>query len=395
MGVIGVANRGAANLAGVAGENVVALCDVDEPYLAAAAEAFPRARTHVDFRRMLDAERLDAVVISTPDHTHAPAALAALDLGLDVYCEKPLTHSVLEARRVARRAEETGAVTQLGTQVHAGENYRRVVELVESGAIGPVRTCHAWVGKAWGGGVRPVDEPPIPAGLHYDLWLGPAPYRPYHPAYLPAQWRRWWDFGGGTLGDMGCHLIDLAFWALSLRWPQAVAADGPPQSEETAPESLHARWEFPARRSGTGDELPPVVLHWYDGGRLPQPMAEGTIPERGMGVLFEGDRGSLFADYGGHALYPEEAFVDFVPPDPWIPPSVGHHAEWIEACKSRGPTSCPFSYGGPLTETVLLGNVAYRSGASFRWDAQALRASDEAAQRLLARDWRAGWELRS
>jgi predicted dehydrogenase len=203
---------------------VVALCDVDELYLTAAGEKHAGARRYNDFRAMLECEELDAVVISTADHTHAPATLLALELGLDVYCEKPLTHSVTEARRVAEAAQRNRAVTQMGTQIHATSNYRRVVELVGSGAIGSIGECHAWVGKAWSGGERPLDAPPVPAHLHYDLWLGPAPYRPYHPTYLPANWRSWWDFGSGTLGDMGCHLIDLAFWALELERPTPVDA---------------------------------------------------------------------------------------------------------------------------------------------------------------------------
>jgi predicted dehydrogenase len=382
LGFIGVANRAAANLEGCADENVVALCDVDETYLAAAGEAHPSARRYVDYRVMLDKEKLDAVVVSTADHTHAPATLMALERGLDVYCEKPLTHTVREARAVAAAAHKYGAVTQMGTQIHADANYRRVVELVQSGAIGAVHTAHAWVDKAWGGGERPTDTPPVPPTLHYDLWLGNAPYRPYSPAYLPAVWRRWWDFGGGTLGDMGCHLIDLAFWALALEHPTRVAAEGPPVHPETAPLSMRARWEFPAR-TVKGKQHPPLTLHWSDGGLVPPELESGQLPRWGMGVLFVGEQGSLLADYGHYQLFPEERFHDFVAPTPWIPDSLGHHKEWIAACKSRGPTSCAFAYSGPLTETVLLGNVAYRAGTAFDWDARALRTSEKAAARFI------------
>ncbi len=393
LGIVGVANRAAANLGGVAGENVVALCDIDDQYLDRAAERHGAAARYHDFRAMLEAERLDAIVVSTADHTHAPATLMALELGLDVYCEKPLTHNVREARLVAEAARRKGAVTQMGTQIHAGGNYRRVVELVRSGAIGPVRECHAWVGKAWGGGELPTDRPPIPSHLHYNLWLGPAAYRPYHPTYLPANWRRWWDFGGGTLGDMGCHLIDLAFWALDLRHPVRVAAEGPPVHPQTAPLWMRARWDFPARRGVDGALLEPVTLHWSDGGKLPPLMESGALPKRGMGVLFVGDEGQLFADYGGWKLFPEEDFADFTPPAPSIPDSVGHYREWIEACKTRGATTCDFDYSGALTETVLLGNVAYRSGPAFDWDAARLRTSEASAQPLVAREYREGWEL--
>ncbi len=393
IGVIGVANRAAANLGGVSGEEITALCDIDDHYLGRAAEAHPGAARYHDFRDMLERERLDAVVVSTADHTHAPATLMALELGMDAYCEKPLTHNVREARLVAEAARRRGAVTQMGTQIHAGANYRRVVELVRSGAIGPVRECHAWVGKAWGGGELPSERPPIPPNLRYNLWLGPAAYRPYHPTYLPANWRRWWDFGGGTLGDMGCHLIDLAFWALDLRHPVRVAAEGPPVHPQTAPLWMRARWDFPARRGADGALLEPVSLHWSDGGKLPPQMESGALPARGMGVLFVGERGELFADYGGWKLYPEEEFADFSPSAPTIPDSLGHYREWIEACKSRGATTCDFDYSGALTETVLLGNIAYRSGAAFDWDAARLRASEARAQPLVSREYREGWEL--
>ncbi len=396
VGFVGVANRAASNLGGCNSENVVALCDIDENYLGKACESYPEAKRYVDFRRMLEREPLDAVVVSTADHTHAAATLMALEFGLDVYCEKPLTHSVEEARQVAEMTRRMGAVTQMGTQIHAGANYRRVVELVRSGTIGPVRECHAWVGKAWGGGERPTDEPPVPAHLNYDLWLGPAAYRPYHPSYLPANWRRFWDFGGGTLGDMGCHLIDLAFWALELRHPHHVAAEGPPVHSYTAPTSMHATWSFAERpashTSQEGGLHPAVQLHWHDGGALPAPMENGDVPKWGMGVLFVGEKGMLLADYGRHLLLPEDRYVDFTPPTPWIPNSSGHYREWIDACKTRGQTTCSFDYAGPLTETVLLGNVAYRSGTAFDWNAKTLAASTRDAQAYVAREPRRGWE---
>ncbi|MCX7008214.1 MAG: Gfo/Idh/MocA family oxidoreductase [Kiritimatiellaeota bacterium] len=214
IGVVGVAHRGGANLSGVAGENIVALCDVDDTYLRAAAEKFPKAQTYADFRRMLDRTDLDAVVCSTADHTHAVVGVAALRGGRHLYCEKPLTRTVSECHIMCEAARQGKLVTQMGTQIHAGTNYRRAVELIQSGAIGPVAEVHVWVNVKYGGMERPTDTPPVPTGLHYDLWLGPVAERPYHPDYLPGKWRNWWAFGGGGLGDFGCHYMDLPHWAL-------------------------------------------------------------------------------------------------------------------------------------------------------------------------------------
>jgi predicted dehydrogenase len=389
LGIIGVANRGADNLAAVSSENIVALCDVDNQYLDASAQRFSKAVRYNDFRKLLERSDLDAVVISTPDHTHAPAALMALEAGLHVYCEKPLTHTVTEARWVAEAARRRKRVTQLGTQIHAGQNYRRVVELIRSGVIGSVREVHVWLGSRGSGGGRPTETPPVPPHLHYDLWLGPAPYRPYHPAYLPVKWRRWWDFGSGALGDFGCHYMDLPFWALDLAPPLTVAAEGPPVDPETAPAWLIVRYEFPAR----GD-LPPVTLTWYDGGKIPEAFDEAKRPEWRSGVLFVGEKGRLLADYDRRLLLPEKAFEDFKPPEPSIPDSIGHHSEWIQACKSGGPTTCHFAYSGPLTEAVLLGNVAYRAGQKLQWEAERLKArSCPEADRYLQKEYRQGWTL--
>ncbi len=353
LGMIGVGGRGADNLAAVSGEHIAALCDVDADQLAVAAAQFPAARLFRDYREMLAAVPLDAVVISTPDHTHAPATLAALAAGLDVYCEKPLAHSVAEVRAVAAAAAWHGAVTQMGTQIHAGDNYRRVVELVRAGAIGPVHEAHCWVGKSWGGGERPTETPPVPASLDWNLWLGTAPRRPYSPDYHPAGWRRFWDFGSGTLGDMGCHHLDLPFWALDLQQPRDVVAEGPPPNADTAPAELTVRWSFPG-----------VQLWWHDGGRRPPQFAQGLLPEWGDGTLFVGERGLLLADYGRLVLLPEQRFADVMRPAPTIPASVGHHKEWLDACRTRGETSCDFRRAAPLTETVLLGVEAYRRTAA-------------------------------
>lgn len=391
VGVIGVAGQGAYNLGGVAGAGAViaALCDVDEKRAGKARQQFPQAKFYTDFRQLLDQKGLDAVVIATPDHTHAVAAAAALQAGLHVYCEKPLTHTVHEARVLAELAAKNKRITQMGTQIHAGSNYRRVVELIQAGAIGAVKEVHVWCGKSWGGGERPKDMPPIPEGLHYDLWLGPAPQRPYHPAYLPFNWRRWWDFGGGTLADMACHYMDLPFWALKLRQPTKVSTEGPPPHPETAAVWLIVHYEFPAR-----DGLPPVKLTWYDGGKRPPHFAEGKLPKWGDGVLFVGDKGMLLADYNNRKLLPEKDFEGFVPPKPTIPDSIGHHKEWIEACKSGGVTTCNFDYSGALTEAVLLGNVAYRLGRPISWDAKNLKATGEPdADRFIRKEYRKPWSL--
>jgi len=362
LGVIGVGGRGWDNLHAVApGETIAALCDVDANHLAAAAAVFPQSEQFRDWRAMIAQVPLDAVVISTPDHSHAPATLAALRAGLDVYCEKPLTHTVAEARAIAEAAEWHRAVTQMGTQIHAGDNYRRVVELIRAGAIGAVREAHCWVGRAWGGGERATDIPPVPAHLEWDLWLGSAPRRPYHPDYHPAGWRRFWDFGAGTLGDMGCHHLDLPFWALELRRPAAVGVEGPPPHPETAPTQLRVRWSCAARRAADGTHLPAVELWWHDGGLRPPQFAQGLLPEWGDGTLFVGAEGMLLADYDRLVLLPELKFSAYRRPLAVMPPSAGHHKEWLDACRTRGATTCHFGYAGPLTETVLMGVEAYRA----------------------------------
>jgi predicted dehydrogenase len=334
IGIIGVANRGGDNLRGVSSQNIAALCDVDDTYLQNAAANYPQAKVYNDFRKMLEQKGLDAVVISTADHTHAPAAAMALRAGLHVYCEKPLTHTVYEARVLAELAKEHKRATQMGTQIHAGSNYRRVVELVQSGAIGTVKEVHVWCGGSYGGGDRPKETPDVPANLHWDLWLGPAPERPYHPAYVPFHWRGWWDFGNGTLGDMACHHMDLPTWALKLRYSLTVEAEGPPVHPESCPPWLIVRYEYPERES-----LPPVHLTWYNGDKRPSYFAEGKLPEWGNGTLFVGEKGMLLADYDRHVLLPEKDFAGFTPPKPSIPESIGHYNEWIEACKNGTPTT--------------------------------------------------------
>jgi len=390
LGVVGVSGRGGDNLKGVSGENIVALCDVDAHNLENAAMLFPQAMTYGDFRKLLERDDLDGVVVSTPDHTHAVAVIAALRAGLHVYCEKPLARTVSEVRAMTNLARQKDQVTQLGTQIHSGDNYRRVVELVQRGAIGTVKEVHVWVASSYGGMELPKESPPVPEFLDYDLWLGPVPFRPYSPEFVPFKWRYWWAFGGGSLADFGCHFMDLPFWALDLSHPDKIEPlDGPPVHPESTPPWLIVRYSFPARES-----QPPVALTWHHGGRKPGFLAKELADQWASGVYFIGSKGDLLSDYSRHVLLPEDRFVDFPRPEPFIPNSIGHHLEWIEACKGRGRTTCPFSYSGPLSETALLGNVAFRAGQTLEWDAKALKASNcPAAEPFIQHRYREGWSL--
>jgi predicted dehydrogenase len=407
--VIGCGGRGASNMQEMLGENVVALCDVNEANLDKAAQKVPSARKFRDFRKLYDELKdteFDAVVVSTTEHTHAFATLPALKRKKHVYCEKPLTHNVREARLITEAAKKAGVATQMGTQIHASGNYRRVVELVQGGAIGPVSEVHVWVSRAWGWQSaaeaktnrdivavtdRPAQAMRVPAGLDWDLWLGPAPERPFHEVYVPGpKWYRWWDFGGGTMSDLGSHWIDLPFWALKLDAPRAVEASGPPPHSELAPARMTATFEYGPR----GDELPAVKLTWHQGTVKPSAWTDNKIPRWDSGVLFVGAKGMLLADYGQHRLLPEKQFADFVRPSHSIADSIGHHAEWLRACKTGSPTTCPFAYSGLLTEANHLGNVAYRAGKRLEWDAKTMRTANvPGAEQFLGREYRKGWQL--
>ncbi len=391
LACIGTANRAGDNLSDISHERIVALCDIDRTYLDRALSTHTDARPYADYRELIDRERdkIDAVLVATADHNHAPATIRAIRAGKHVYCEKPLTHTVEEARIIATEAKKAGVATQLGTQIHAEDNYRRVVEIIQAGVIGDVTDVHVWVGKGWGGGDRPTKADEPPATLNWDLWLGPAPVRPFAVGrYHPAQWRKWWDFGQGTLGDMGCHYMDLPFWALDLKHPIYVEAEGPAVHPETAPLGLTVRYKFPARGNKPG-----LNFTWYDGEMIPKEVAGERVPANG--VMFVGTGGKMFADYSKYKLFPSDKFADFKPPAQSIPKSIGHHREWLKACRDGSPTTCNFDYSGALTETVLLGNVAYRSGKGFKWDGEAMKAVDcPEAEKFLAKEYRAGWEVK-
>jgi len=394
---IGCGGMGGSDLGSIAdcpGVEIVALCDVDTARAAEAFRRFPNVPKYDDFRRMLDREgkRIDAVHVSTPDHVHAVASSMAMRMGKHVYCQKPLTRTVSEARSLMLTARRMKVVTQMGTQGHPG--YTRAVEIIQSGAIGPVREVHVMTDRPiWPQGIsRPTDTPPVPATLAWDLWLGPARYRPYHPAYLPFAWRGWWDFGTGALGDMACHLMDAAFWALNLTYPITVEAEGDPLLPDSAPNWSIIRWEFPAR-----GEMPAVRLVWYDGGKMiPADLLEGETIDKGFnGSLFVGDRGKAFVPHGGDAkLLPESQFRGYEAPAPFLARSPGHYREWVDACKGGGKTASNFDYAAPMTESILLGNVAFRLGKKLEYDWKHMRCPNAPeADRFIRHSYRRGWKL--
>ncbi len=411
---VGVGGMGFNTVRAVRGENIAFLCDVDHKRAANAFDMFPKAKKYTDYRRMLDKEEkhIDAIAVTTPNHVHVPACVMAMKMGKHVFSEKPLGHNIHEIRVVTELAKETGLATQMGAAGHGGSNYRRVVELIQAGALGDVTEVHVWCDNEWdllprkkpqrdrapyGGGVRPADTPPVPKNLEWNLWLGPAPVRPYHPHYHPRSWRAWWDFGGGRLGDMGCHFLDLPFWALNLDAPLSVEAEGPPVGLETAPSWMISKWNFGAR----GD-MPPVEVTWYDGNMRPDLPEEVNPPDWEWGLTIVGSEGMLLASHSDYELFPKEKFANFEPPPQTIAPG-GYQSAWIAACKSDDPAMrtfegnpglCGFDYAGPMTEMVLLGNVAYRVGKKIEWDSSNLRVTNSPeANLLIQRQNRKGWEL--
>lgn len=392
---IGIGGQGASDIQSVSTENIVALCDVDwGGHTAGTFKRFPDARKYKDFRVMLDKEdkNIDAVTVATPDNIHAVASMAAIKRGKHVYTEKPLCHDVYEVRQLTEAARKYKVVTQMGTQIHGTAEMKLFVEIVQSGLIGKIHKVDLWSGKNWGGGVRPTDTPPVPETLDWDLWLGPAPYRPYHPCYVPGNWRRWLDFGTGTLGDMGCHIIDPAWWALDLGYPSSISAQPAPFGKETYPEKTIITWEFKAK----GDR-PALTVNWYDGeNRPPRPPeleASRNLPDQGG--IYYGEKGTiLYPHCGVPRLIPETAMKGFKRPPEVFDRSVDHYQDWIRGCKGGPKPLSNFDYAGPLTEAILLGNVAALAGQKLEWDGPNMKVTNTtAADKFLRRTYRDGWTL--
>jgi predicted dehydrogenase len=400
LAFVGSGGQAGFSLEHLVDHNIVALCDVDERRATGAFERFPKAKRFRDYRRMLDEmdRQIDAVVVATPDHTHAPASIRAMQLGKHVYCEKPLTWCIEEARRMAETAKRHNVATQMGTQGMAMDGARAGIEVLRAGAIGAVREMHVWTDRAegwWPQGVdRPQETPPVPKGLDWDLWLGVAPPRPYHPAYVPFKWRGWLDFGTGAIGDMGIHNAAMAWVGLELGLPRSaevVATSG--INRETFPAWSILRLEFPAR-----GRLPPVTMHWYDGGKRPSGDLIGAAEVAKNGAILVGERGTMYSiEWTGADwhLLPEDKFRDYQPPEPSVARSPGHHAEWITACKGGPAAFCNFiDFAAPLTEVMLLGNLALRTKEKIEWDAQEMRAKGyPGADEFIRRKYRKGWEI--
>jgi predicted dehydrogenase len=380
-----------------AGENIVALCDVDWARAAGAFKKHPDAKQYKDYRRLIDESKgVDAMVIATPDHMHAPIALAAMRSGKHVYVEKPLAHSVQECRVMAKVAAETGLATQMGNMGHGGEGIRLTREFIQAGAIGEVHEVHCWSdrpGKFWTQPHdRPTDTPPVPDTLDWDLWLGGAPQRPYHPAYLPGKWRGWYDFGTGALGDMAIHNLDPAFYALDLGAPTAAEAETSPPKPESYPGWSILTLEFPAR-----GPQPAIKVKWYDGGKMPprpEALDEGfNLPDNG--IYFVGEKGVIQCDGWSSPprLFPKARRAEFALPPKSIPRSPGHRTEWVQAAKERKPglAAAGFGYSGPFTEALLVGVLAIRLQKRIEWDAAAMKATNAPeADPLIRKTYRAG-----
>ena len=402
---IGVGGRGASDIQGCSSENIVALCDADLNRAGGIIKKYPGAKVYRDFRRMLEKERknVDAVVIGAPDHIHAPAAIMAMKMGKHVYCEKPMAHTIFEARRMTQVAKETGVVTQMGNQGHAGDGLRLYWEYLHDGAIGTVKEVLVWSDRAgtperawWPQGVTaPQGSEPVPENLDWDLWLGPAKWRPYHSAYAPFKWRGWWDFGCGALGDMAVHNADPAFFALDLDAPIAVEAETSEINDDTFPKWNIIHYYFAAKGS-----RPAVKMTWYDGAKLPPRPADLDEGLRlgSNGILFVGDKGSLLG--GSHAgtprIIPEAKRKEYGKPPKSLPRSPGHHKEWIEACKAGRPKDAKsgFWYAGPFTEALLVGNLAVRLQKRVEWDSKAMRSPNcPEADNYVTKFYRAGFDF--
>ncbi len=398
---VGIGGRGANNIEAMRGEHLVALCDVDEARGSGAFKIYRKAEKFHDYRRMFDkmAKSIDAVVVSTPDHMHAPITLAAFELGKHVYCEKPLTHTVAEARRVGEAARKAKLVTQMGNGGNGQDGARTTVEMLRAGVIGEVREVHAWSdrpGRWWKQALdRPEEKPPVPASLDWDLWLGVAPARPYHPVYHPVQWRGWYDFGTGPMGDMACHICNVAFWALELRDPTVIEAQTAERFEESFPAWSIIRWEYP--RPGRPE---PLEFFWYDGGKTADPELVDGHPIVDNGMIFVGDKGRLYcpSPNGSNAkLLPEKDFEGYTPPEPTIRRVGGkYHQEWIDAVKAGKPAEGMSAFpdrAAVMTECLLLGNLAVKTGKRIEWDARQMKVTNNVpeAQAMIDPPYRTGW----
>jgi predicted dehydrogenase len=413
---VGVGGMGRGNLKRCSEtENIVALCDVDPKFAAKTIAEHPKAKFYTDYREMIAKQKdIDAIIIATPDHTHAVIAMEAMRAGKHVYVQKPLTYSVYEARVLTEAARKYKVASQMGNQGHSGDGARMICEWIAAGAIGDVREVHCWTSRpVWPQGIevgRPVETPPVPEGMDWDRWIGPAPMRPFHPTYHPGKWRAWCDFGTGSLGDMACHIVDPVFWALKLKYPTSVESNISTYWEEfwkkveprneTFPRSSIVRYAFPAREG-----MPPVTLTWWDGGLMP-PRPEELEEGRKMGdddggALFIGDKGKIMCGcYGrGPRLVPESKMQAFQRPAPSIPRieggEGGHEKDWIRACKGGVPASSNFDYSGPLSETVLMGNLAVRfPDRRLLWDGEKMQVTNDAkANEYVRRAYREGWSL--
>jgi predicted dehydrogenase len=422
IGGIGVSGKGSSDIAGAASENIIALCDIDDNNLAAAKQKYPNARTFNDYRVMLDkVKELDACTVSTPDHHHAAAAMRVMQHGKHIYCQKPLTHTIWEARQMTLAARKHKVASQMGNQGHSGVGNRELCEIIWSGAIGKVREVHCWTDRAKGwwpqGKLRPAGSDPVPSNLHWDLWLGPAPERPYlakwpeatgargkkgQNVYHNFAWRGWWDFGCGALGDMGCHIMDGANWSLGLGAPDTVQLlDHSELVPEMAPEWSVVKFHFPDRDVFTGktkEHYPECTLTWHDSGHKPEKPAEMEKELDSNGSLFIGEKGKIVCGtYGENPhLLPESLMKDFKKPDPIIPrvPENSPHADWLRACKG-GPAACSnFDVAGPFTETVLLGNLAIRLAKKIEWDSKHMKVKGmPEADILIHKHYRKGWAV--
>src|SRR6266567_4504318 len=372
---IGVGGKGASDIENVDHENIFALCDVDQVNAAETLKKYPQAKNFKDFRVMLEKEgkQIDAVTVSTPDHMHAPAAILAMRMGKHVYCQKPLTHTVYEARQMAEVARQHHVSTQMGNQGHCNPDTRRLVELIQAGVLGEVSQIHVWTDRPanwWPQGIgRPKETPPVPPTLDWDLWLGVAPWRPYHPAYVPFKWRGFWDFGTGALGDMACHCMDLAFFSLQLGAPASVEAQSSGGNGETAPNWSVIAYEFP----GQGPRAP-AKMTWYDGGKKPSAELVGGRELSSNGIVLVGDKDTLYVPsyWGAGSFLSGAKLEDFKNIPETLPKPPGfernHHQEWLQACKGGPKALSNFDYAGPMTEAVLLGNVALRAEKKILWD---------------------------